>query len=382
MVFNKILKDFPIVSKVNYLSTASIGLVPTPVIEAVKEFSVELARQGTLFLDEEKESMVYDGLRREGAKLLGCNEEDIAIFNSVTEALNCIAWSLELKEGKIVSTDVEFPTVTYPWLRIARKENVEVKLVNAKNWYVPLEDLLNEIDENTKVVVLSHVEYLTGQKHDLKEIAKCAHDVNAIVIVDGVQAAGYLPLNVKELGVDVYITGSYKWLVAPFGTAIAYISKKLYSELEPTFVGWRSKENMWDLNPRELSYASTARKFEYSTSAYSVKIGLVESIKYLREIGIENIYNHNMKLIQTAMEELSSIEHVNLVTPANRDERGSIVTFGVDKEDPKRIVEKLRKLKRPVELTIRQNMIRISPHIYNTEEDISHFTDNLRKILS
>ena len=382
MVFNKILKDFPIVSKVNYLSTASIGLVPTPVIEAVKEFSVELARQGTLFLDEEKESMVYDGLRREGAKLLGCNEEDIAIFNSVTEALNCIAWSLELKEGKIVSTDVEFPTVTYPWLRIARKENVEVKLVNAKNWYVPLEDLLDEINENTKVVVLSHVEYLTGQKHNLKEIAKCAHDVNAIVIVDGVQAAGYLPLNVKELDVDVYITGSYKWLVAPFGTAIAYISKKLYSDLEPMFVGWRSKEDMWNFNPRELGYASTARKFEYSTSAYSVKIGLVESIKYLREIGIEKIYNHNMKLIQTAMEELSSIEHVNLVTPTNRDERGSIVTFGVDKEDPKEIVRKLRKLARPVELTIRQNMIRISPHIYNTEEDISHFTDNLRKILS
>ena len=101
-----------------------------------------------------------------------------------------------------------------------------------------------------------------------------------------------------------------------------------------------------------------------------------------KEIGIEKIYNHNMKLIQTAMEELSSIEHVNLVTPTNRDERGSIVTFGVDKEDPKRIFEKLRKLKRPVELTIRQNMIRISPHIYNTEEDISHFTDNLRKILS
>lgn len=381
MAFNKILKDFPIVSKVNYLSTASIGLVPTPVIEEVKDFSVELAQQGTLFLDEEKESMVYDGLRREGAKLLGCSEEDIAIFNSVTEALNCIAWSLELKEGKIVSTDVEFPSVTYPWLRIARKENVKVKLVNAKNWYIPLEDLLNEIDEKTEVVVLSHVEYLTGQRHNLREIAKRAHEVNAIVIIDGIQAAGYLPLNVKELNVDVYITGSYKWLLAPFGTAIAYISRKLYSELEPMFVGWRSKEDMWNFNPRELGYASTARKFEYSTSAYSVKIGLVESIKYLREIGIGKIYNHNMKLTEIVMEELNSIKHVNLITPIDCGERGSIVTFGVDKEDSRRIVERLHKLERPVELTIRQNMIRISPHIYNTEEDISYFVDSLRKIL-
>jgi len=381
VVIKDTLSDFPTVETVNYLNTASIGLVPLQVIEKTKEFLAELARCGTLALDEERESLVYDGLRREGAKLLGCDEKDVAIFNSVSEALNCIAWSLELKGGKVVSTDVEFPSVTYPWLRIARKENVEVKLVNAKNWYVPLDDLLNEIDENTKIVVLSHVEYLTGQKHDIKKIAKRAHEVNAIVIIDGIQAAGYLPIDVKELGVDVYITGSYKWLLAPFGTAIAYVSKKLCEKLEPAFVGWRSKEDMWNFNPKELSYALTARKFEYSTSAYSVKIGLVESIKYLREIGMEKIYNYNMKLTEIAIDELNSIKYVNLVTPVNRDERGSIVTFRVDKEDPKKIAEKLHKLERPIELSIRQNMIRISPHIYNTEEDISHFVDSLRNIL-
>lgn len=381
MVLHDVSRDFPLLSKVNYLSTASIGLIPISVIETVKDFIYELAQGGTLFLNEDREYRIYDDLRKEGAKLLGCDEEDIAVFNSVTEALNCIAWSLELKEGKIISTDIEFPTVTYPWLRIARKENIRMKFINAKNWYISLEDLLNEIDENTKVVVLSHVEYLTGQRHDIKKIVKRAHEVNALVIVDGVQAAGYIPLNVKELNVDVYITGSYKWLVAPFGAAIAYISKDLYSRLEPVFVGWRSKEYMWDLNPLELSYSSTARKFEYSTSSYSVKIGLAESIKYLRRIGIEKIYEHNMKLTDIAVEELNSIKYVNLVTPLNIDERGSIVTFGVEGVDPFKIFDKLRNLNRPIELTIRQNMIRISPHLYNTEEDILHFVDSLRKFL-
>ncbi len=378
MNIKDVSNDFSVIDKVDYLNTASIGLVPNTVIEATQEFFIELARCGTLALDEEKESLVYDNLRKEGAKLLGCNAEDIAIFNSVSEALNSIAWSLELKDGKVVSTDVEFPSVTYPWLRIARKESIKVKLVNAKNWCISIDDLLDEIDEDTRVVALSHVEYLTGQKHDIKKIAKHAHEVGAIVVIDGIQAAGYLPINVRELNVDVYITGSYKWLLAPFGAAIAYISKKLCDRLEPAFVGWRSTEDMWNFNPRKLKFASTARKFEYSTSAYGVKVGLAESIKYLTKIGIEKIYNHNMKLTEILAEEINSTEDINVITPENR---GSIITFKINGRDVRKVVEKLHKLKRPVELSIRQNMIRISPHIYNTEADILHLVDNLRKII-
>ncbi|MGQ9719769.1 MAG: aminotransferase class V-fold PLP-dependent enzyme [Candidatus Jordarchaeum sp.] len=378
MAIKEILADFPITEKVNYLNTASIGLVPKTVIERTKDFFIDLTRGGTLTLDEEKEAMVYDGLREEGAKLLECNAKDIAIFNSVSEAMNSIAWSLELKEGKVVSTDIEFPSVTYPWLRIAWKESINVKLVNAENWRVSMDDLLNEIDEGTRVVVLSHVEFLNGQKFDLKEIAKRVHEVGGILVVDGIQAAGYLPLNVREMAADVYITGSYKWLTAPFGTAIACISKKLCDKLEPAIVGWRSTEDMWNFNARELTFAATARKFEYSTSAYDVKLGLVESIKYLRKIGIENIYNHNMELNKLLSEELGSIEGVEIITPENR---GSIVTFKIKGRDSKKVAEKMRELKRPVELSVRLNMIRLSPHVYNTEADILQFVENLKQIL-
>ncbi|MBS7250877.1 MAG: aminotransferase class V-fold PLP-dependent enzyme, partial [Candidatus Freyarchaeota archaeon] len=218
MAIKEILGDFPIIEKVNYLNSASIGLVPRTVIERTKEFFVDLTKGGTLTLDEEKEALVYDGLRQEGAKLLGCDPDDIAIFNSVSEAMNSIAWSLDLRGGLVVSTGIEFPSVTYPWLRIARKEKIEVKLVEAKNWSISVDDLLSEINEETRVVALSHVEYLNGQKWDIKKIAKQAHEVGAIIVVDGIQAAGYLPLNMREIAADVYITGSYKWLIAPFGT--------------------------------------------------------------------------------------------------------------------------------------------------------------------
>ncbi len=379
MSIKEILSDFPIIDEVDYLNSASIGLVPSTVIERTKEFFIDLTRGGTLTLDEEKEVLVYDGLRGEGSKLLGCDEDNIAIFNSVSEAMNSIAWSLDLREGQVLSTDIEFPSVTYPWLRIARKENIDVKLISAENWCIPIDDLISEIDDETRVVVLSHVEYLNGQKFDIKKIAKQVHEVGGILVVDGIQAAGYLPINVKEMVPDVYITGSYKWLLAPFGAAIAYISKKLCDELEPAIVGWRSTEDMWNFKARELKFAATARKFEYSTSAYDVKLGLAESIKYLRKIGIEKIYSHNMDLIKILGEELGSIENVDIITPENR---GSIITFKINGKDTKDVVEKLHKLKRPVELSIRLNMIRLSPHVYNTEADILYFVDNLKQILT
>ncbi|MFX1518352.1 MAG: aminotransferase class V-fold PLP-dependent enzyme [Promethearchaeota archaeon] len=381
MDIEEVLDDFPTIKTVDYLNAASIGLVPKPVIEKSKDIEIELAKGGTLALDEEKETLIYDGLREEGTKLFGCNAEDIAIFNSTTEALNSFAWSLELKDGKVISTGVEFPSVTYPWLRISRKENVKVKLIKAENWRIPIDLVLNEIDENTRVVVLSHVEYLTGQKfnnNDIKKIAKQIHEVGGILIVDGIQAAGYLPINVKELDVDIYIAGSYKWLLAPFGTAIAYVSKNLYDKVEPALVGWRSREDMWDFDALELSYASTARKFEYSSSAYSVKLGLAESIKYLRNVGIKNIYNHNKKLVDILAEELSSIASVDIITP---EDRCSILTLKPTHKDSRPIADALRKLERPVEFSLRLGMIRIAPHIYNNELDVLYFVGNLKQFL-
>ncbi|MFC1803363.1 aminotransferase class V-fold PLP-dependent enzyme [Thermoproteota archaeon] len=371
--------DFPICKTLNYLNAASIGPVPKPVIDISTKFSAEIAIGGTKTLDEEKEDLVYDGLREEGSKLLQCSSNDVAAFNSVSEALNCIAWSLELTEGKLISTNIEFPSVTYPALRMAHKEkNISTVLVNVEDWFVPIDKLINEVDGSTKAVFITHVENLTGQIHDITRIAERAHEVGAIVIVDGIQAAGYIPLDMNKLKVDVYITGSYKWLCAPFGTAIAYISKDLYDDLNPLFVGWRTSEEIWDFNAEKITYPSTARKFEYSTSAYGVKLGMVESIKYLRQTGIEKIYDHDIKLDGILREELAQFDDIDLISI---DDHGPIATFSIKDKDSAIIGKKLKKLDRPVELSVRNGLIRISPHLYNTEEDIVQFIEGLKQVI-
>ena len=379
MAFEDILYDFPARERFNYLSTASIGLVPNPVIEILKEYLINLSQGGTAAFDEELEVLVYDNLREEGAKLFQCDPEDVAVFNGVSEAMNIVAWSLELDTGKIVSTAIEHPSVTYPWLRIASKKKVHVELVKTENWCVDIDNFLEKIDSQTKIVVLSHVEYLSGQKFDLTRISKKAHEVGALLIVDGIQAAGYTPLDVEQWNVDVYITGSYKWLCAPFGSAIAYISKKLYNKITPAFVGWRTPEDMWNFDGMNLTYASTARKFEYGTSGYGVKFGLTESIRYLQNLGIQNIADHNQKLAKLLLNELNEINGVKIISPRTR---GSIITLRMEDKPVQEVGQRLRTLERPVEMSIRQGMIRIALHFYNTESDIAHFIENLKRILN
>jgi len=216
---NSLLKEFPIIKDCVYLNTASIGLTPKSVISYVKEFLDDILSWGTVHFDEEKEAMVFEDLRRVSSKLFNCSFDEIAVFTSVTEAINSIAWALNFKNCKIVSTEVEFPTVVYPWIRISKEKNWNVVLVKARNYLINEEVLLSEIDENTKVVCLSHVEYLTGQRFNLKRIAEKTHNVDALLIVDGIQAAGHIPVDVKKLDVDVYVTGSYKWLIGPMGAA-------------------------------------------------------------------------------------------------------------------------------------------------------------------
>ena len=378
-LLKNLIDDFPICRDLNYLNAASIGPVPEPIINKSTKFSADIAKGGTKTLTEEKEDMIYDGLREEGSRLFKCDPNDVAAFNSVSEALNCVTWSLELTKGKLVSTNIEFPSVTYPALRMAHKEKkVYTKLIQAENWLVPLENMLREIDDSTKAVFITHVENLTGQVHDIKRIAERAHEVGAVVIVDGIQAAGYIPLDMDELKVDVYITGSYKWLCAPFGTSIAYISKELYDDIDPLFVGWRTSEEIWDFNAEKITYPSSARKFEYSTSAYGVKLGMVESIKYMRTLGIENIYRHDMKLDAILREELALFKGLDMISI---EDHGPIATFRVEGTDSSVVKKKLQELDRPVELSVRNGLIRISPHLYNTEKDVMELIDGLKQII-
>src|SRR6266849_24639 len=185
-------EDFPVLDRLTYLNTASVGLVPASVVTPAHEFKLELAQAGTTGMDE-----------------------DIAIATSFTEALNQVAWWLRPGRGQnIVSSEVDFPSVTYPWHRIAEDTGCQVRLVSVLDdpESFDVNKIADQVDQSTAAVCISHVQYLTGHLLDLGELAALAHDNGAVLIVDATQSAGQVPIDVSASGVDVLISGSYKWL--------------------------------------------------------------------------------------------------------------------------------------------------------------------------
>jgi selenocysteine lyase/cysteine desulfurase len=365
-----LLQEFPSLERYIYLNTASIGLVPRRTIEAIRDFSERVMREGSAYLDESMEEGIFEELRRASSRLMKCDEDDVAIFSSVTEAINSLAWALR-GGRKIVSTSLEFPSLIYPWIRVGKEKNWSLELLKS-DLLVDEDELLKRITEGVRAVCLSHVEFLTGQRLNLREIAERAHEVGSLLIVDGIQAAGCIPIDVKSLDVDFYVFGGYKWLLGPMGAAAAYIREELSDELEPGIVGWRSVEDMWSLDASSMKYARGARKFEYGTSSYDSKVGLAKSIEYLLEIGIESIHERDMRVSGRLMERIREIEGIKIVTPQNR---GPIVTIEADR--PYDLLKMMERGGRKLIASVRRGLIRFSIHLYNDYEDVEEASDRL-----
>jgi selenocysteine lyase/cysteine desulfurase len=224
------------------------------------------------------------------------------------------------------------------------------------------------------------VEYASGLRFNLKELRDLTSEHGALLVVDAIQSLGVVPLNVKDEGVDILASGAYKWLLGPFGTAILYMKRDLYEKFEPPFVGFRSTGKPFELEPTKLTYAKTARKFEYSTSNYAAMTGLAEAIRYLRRIGIERVYNYVLKITGKLMWSLSNIRGVKVVTPREEKRRAGIITIRFEKADYVEVAKKLGE--KGIITSPRFESVRFSPHIYNTEGDMAKASDELKKIIS
>ena len=208
-------EDFPVLDRLTYLNTASAGLVPASVVTPAHEFELKLAQAGTTGMDEDTEIGILDDARHGAAALFGASPDTIAIATSFTEALNQVAWWLRPGRGQnIVSSEVDFPSVTYPWHRIAEDTGCQVRLVGVLDDpdSFDVKKIADSVDSATAAICISHIQYLTGHLLDLGELAALAHDNGAVLIVDATQSAGQVPIDVTASGVDVLISGSYKWL--------------------------------------------------------------------------------------------------------------------------------------------------------------------------
>jgi selenocysteine lyase/cysteine desulfurase len=371
---------FPATSKFTYLNAASIALMFKGACEAAVDWQRDLAENGTLVFGEAAEQNVFSDVHKAFARLIGATARDIAVGSSFTELVASLAWAMMPgEEENIVGVDAVFPSTVYPWLRVAHATGCEIRLLRTIDYYADQKELAELIDDNTTVVAISHVEFGSGQRYDLQHLAEVAHSHGALLVVDATQSAGAIPIDVHRDGIDILVTGGYKWLCGPFGSAVMYVAPHLHTRFEPGLAGFRSHTDMWDLRADRIQYRDDAGRFEFGTMAYGCALGLAKAIEFILSLGVDAVWAHDLKLRKRLAEGLLQ-RGAEVLSPTNDNECSPIVSVRFAGFSSRRLVDKLKE--RGVIVSPRADFVRFSPHLYNSSDDIDQALDSLDRALA
>lgn len=368
----KVRSQFPITKNRVFLNHAAQSPLPKTVADAMHKYIDESSSFATYAKEYEDLGKPFF------AKLINAETGEIAVVENTSVGMNIAANVLHPKPGsKIVTTDLEYPSVVYPFLR--KSLGVEVEYVKNVKGKVLLEDVERVVDDKTAAVAISHVEYANGFRHDMRAISEIAHEHGAYVIVDAIQSTGAVSVDVKRDNIDFLTASCYKWLLSPPGAGYLYVREELIQKFEPPFTGWASVKqeifnttDFWDIWKLELS--ETATRFEVGSPSYISLVGAREALKLLLSVGISNIERRILGLTDRLIDSIRDM-NLDLQTPEEKACRSGIVNFRV--ENPRQVAEELGR--KGIIVSARSNGIRVSPHFYNTEEEIDALTDEIRK---
>jgi cysteine desulfurase / selenocysteine lyase len=349
-----------------YLNAASTGPLPERTLRAQDDFSRKRAAPHRL--SHEEQFSVLDRCRALLAELLGAEPGTVALSVNTGAGINLAAWGLPLGAGSVVVVpDLEFPANVYPWMAASQVRGYGVRLVPARDGLLDEEGLFAALDEpGTRVLSLSWVGFATGFVADLQRLSEACRARGIWLVVDAIQGAGVLPLDVSRTHVDLIACGGQKWLMSPWGSGFTYVHPDLVELLAPQPVSWmavRGSDDFSDLAHYDLTWRDGARRFEQITVPFQDFAGMAASLELLRELGHPAVHSH----VAARSGELASgaaAAGIDVVTPLGR--RAGIVT--VRPRDVDAASARLRDAR--VIHSVREGTIRLSPHCYTTSEEI------------
>lgn len=365
--FAALRKDFPLLERKTYLNSGSYCAMAKSVEAA---FDAYMEERLTVGANWDLWVMKNEAVRGHMARLLGAQADEIAITTSASAGLNALASALDFSgsRNKIVLSDFEFPTNAQIWHAQERRGAKVVHAHRAQDGYIPLEHFEELIDEETKLVAITHVCYLNGAKLDIPGIVQLAHARGAQVLVDCYQSVGALGFDVKALDVDFAAGGMLKYLLGTAGIGFLYVRDSLIPDLIPTNSGWFAQADIGAMDITANRPSPTARRFEAGTppvvNCYAAEAGL----NYLLGVGGEAVEARILALTGQCMDRLEEIGWP-AVTPRRDDRRGP--TVAVPSSDAGRLTKEL--MGRGIVTSHRGGNIRAAFHFYNNEADIDAF---------
>ncbi|HEY3381306.1 MAG TPA: aminotransferase class V-fold PLP-dependent enzyme [Vicinamibacterales bacterium] len=310
------------------------------------------------------------------SRLLGGLPEEYALVTSTAVGIGLTAAGYRWEPGdNVVVPAQEHWNNTFPWLAL-RDRGIDVRIapVDADSRVDPAR-IADRIDARTRIVALAAVRHGTGFRADLKLVSRMARDRGALFVVDGIQAAGVVPLNVEDDGIDVLACGGFKWLLGLPGTGFLYVRKDAWERIRPTMPGMFSAED--DLT--EIRWLPGARRYESGSLSYSLFHAWTAGLEMLLEIGVPAIHARVLDLTSRLIDALR-VAGMTILTPVEtREERSAIVSFTAGSQEQNQAIV-ARLIERKIAIALRVGSCRVSPSFYNTEEEIDRFQAALAKI--
>lgn len=371
MSFHEYRKLFPITAQKIYMNHAAISPFSTKVLDRIEEFLDE--RSFGVIDNFAKADELRQATRLNLARMINALPEQIAFIQNTSQGFNILVNGLSWQpDDEIILTDYEFPSNIYPFMNTERF-GVKMRYVPNRDGQIFLEDIEKLINEHTKLLSISFVEFSNGFRNDLAEIGKLckAHDI--LFSVDGIQGVGALPMDVQAFQIDFLSNGGHKWLMGPMGAGFMYIEKKLFDKLQPSDTGWLAVEDAWNFYDYRLDLLSDARRFEYATANFLGLSGLSASVELLREAGMDNIQKH---LIGMGEKLVNSLQEAGLVFRGSKDKNYWSGIFSFSGNQMEKLYEYL--LTKDIVCSLRNGMLRVSPHFYNTQDEVDEFIHQVK----
>ena len=357
---NEIRSRFPVFGRKIYLNSCSQGALSDAVRKGFVDYLETWDQQGSpwdLWVEE------YEATRRTFADFLGAQPDEVAVIPSASAGINSIASALSFRERKkVVLGSFEFPTMGHIWLS-QRSRGAEVQFVEAVGDRMPAERYGSAINADTLIVPVTGLCFMNGWRSELAKIVSYAHPRGALVLYDDYQDSGTRPVDVKDLGVDIYVTGTLKYLLGPPGLAMMYVRSDLIRSLAPTISGWFAQADPFAFDVKKLELSATARRFEAGTPAIPNLYAAKRGVQLLQSLGLRDVAEH-IKRLATAL--LSGLQEMNIQIKTPLDSVGPLIVLKC--RDSAELVRKLAE--QQIIVSDRRDGLRIALHVYNTIEDV------------
>lgn len=335
----KIREDFPILKRrVNgkplvYFDNAATSQKPSVVIEAIRRYYSEYnanIHRGIHKLAEEA-TLAHEEAREKVAKFINANRtEEIVFVRNATEAMNLVAYTwgqTNIGSGdKVVLTIMEHHSNIVPWQLLAQKKNAKIEFVKIdEKGFLKLDEMREAIDENTKLVCVTHASNVLGTINPVSEIAKLAHNKGALVLVDAAQSVPHMRVNSREMDCDFMAVSGHKML-GPTGIGVLYGKTRLLENMPP-FLG--GGEMIKEVHTSGATWKDLPYKYEAGTPNIAGAIGLGAAVDYLRKIGMENVQEHEKEITGYAISKMSQVKGLTIYGPRDVEHRVGVVSFNL-----------------------------------------------------